>query len=359
MSEITVGLKDRSYDIFIRPGLINSISDYLEKFNVSRRLLLVSNPTVYGLYGDALVKCLFNAGFEVVVGEVPDGEEYKALSQAERLYDLAFSKELDRRSPVLALGGGVIGDLAGFVAATYLRGVPFVQIPTTLLAQVDSSVGGKVAVNHPAGKNIIGAFYQPVAVFADLNTLLTLDPREVRSGLAEVIKYGVIADDGFFYWLEDNIERVLSLEPSAMEYVVEKSCRIKAEVVQSDETEQGLRAILNFGHTVGHAVEALTEYKTYRHGEAVSIGMVLAARLAANIGMLEYTAAVRTEKLLAKAGLPVELPSFLDRERIIDLLRRDKKVISGSLTFVLPTGIGRVEIIRDVAVKDIAGALSG
>ncbi|GBF34204.1 3-dehydroquinate synthase [Desulfocucumis palustris] len=359
MSEITVGLGDRSYNIFIRPGCLNSLCDGLKKFNFSRRLLLVSNPTVYGLYGGALFKSLVGAGFEVVVGEVPDGEEHKSLFQAERLYDLAFSRELDRRSPVLALGGGVIGDLAGFVAATYLRGVPFVQIPTTLLAQVDSSVGGKVAVNHPAGKNIIGAFYQPVAVFTDLNTLLTLDPREIRSGLAEVIKYGVIADDGFFTWLEDNIERVLGLEAGAMEYVVEKSCRIKALVVQSDETEQGLRAILNFGHTIGHAVEALTEYKTYRHGEAVSLGMALAAELAANIGMLEQSTAERIEKLLVRAGLPVKLPLNMDRERIIDLLRRDKKVISGALTFVLPTGIGRVEIVRDVSGKDIAGALKG
>ena len=358
MAEVKVELKERSYKIYIRPGFLYNLSGFMDSFNFSRRLLLVTNPTVLGLYGEKVIKSLEAGGFEVVVGNVPDGEAYKALSMAEKLYDLAFSRELDRRSPVIALGGGVIGDLAGFVASTYLRGVPFIQVPTTLLAQVDSSVGGKVAVNHPAGKNIIGAFYQPVAVFTDPETLLTLDPREVRAGLAEVIKCGVIADAGFFNWLEDNLERVLGVEAAATEYLVEKSCRIKAEVVQADETEQGQRAILNFGHTVGHAIEALTEYKAYRHGEAVAIGMVMAARLAVDLGMLKNSEVARIEKLLSRAGLPVTLPVNLDRERIIALLRRDKKVISGSLTFVLPTAVGSVEIIKDVKERDIARAIN-
>jgi 3-dehydroquinate synthase len=358
MAEVTVELKERSYQIYIWPGLLSSLSDLVRGFNYSRRLMLVTNPTVFGLYGDKVKKSLEAAGYHVVIGIIPDGEEYKALSMAEKLYDLAFSTELDRRSPVIALGGGVIGDLAGFVAATYLRGVPFIQLPTTLLAQVDSSVGGKVAVNHPVGKNIIGAFYQPAAVYSDPETLLTLDPREVRAGLAEVIKYGVIAESGLFSWLEDNLERVLAVEPAAMKYIIEKSCRIKAQVVQADETEQGRRAILNFGHTVGHAVETLTEYKAYRHGEAVAIGMVMAARLAVSLGMLRNSASERIEKLLYRAGLPVELPPDLDRERIIALLRRDKKVISGSLTFVLPTAMGSVEIIKDVGVSDIARVIN-
>lgn len=358
MAEVTVELKERSYKIHIRPGLLNSLPDFLAGLNFSRRLLLVTNPTVYGLYGEKVVKSLEAGGFEVMVGSVPDGEEYKALSTAEKLYDLAFSRELDRRSPVIALGGGVIGDLAGFVASTYLRGVPFIQVPTTLLAQVDSSVGGKVAVNHPAGKNIIGSFYQPVAVLTDPETLLTLDRGEIRAGLAEIIKCGVITDAAFFNWLEDHLEDVLAVEAAAMEYIIEKSCRIKAAVVQADETEQGQRAVLNFGHTVGHAVEALTEYKVYRHGEAVAIGMVMAARLAVNLGMLENSEAARIERLLSRAGLPVTLPGDLDREKIVALLRRDKKVISGSLTFVLPTALGRVEIIKDVREKDIAGAIN-
>ena len=358
MAEVKVELKERSYKIYIQPGFLNNLSGFMDSFNFSRRLLLVTNPTVLGLYGEKVIKSLEAGGFEVVVGNVPDGEAYKALSTAEKLYDLAFSRELDRRSPVIVLGGGVIGDLAGFVASTYLRGVPFIQVPTTLLAQVDSSVGGKVAVNHPAGKNIIGAFYQPVAVFTDPETLLTLDPREIRAGLAEVIKCGVIADAGFFNWLEDNLERVLGVEAAATEYLVEKSCCIKAEVVQADETEQGQRAILNFGHTVGHAIEALTEYRAYRHGEAVAIGMVMAARLAVDLGMLKNSEVARIEKLLSRAGLPVTFPANLDRERIIALLRRDKKVISGSLTFVLPTAVGSVEIIKDVKERDIARAIN-
>lgn len=358
MAEVNIDLGSRSYNIHIRPGLLNLLAGYMKELDTGRKVLMITNPTLHRLYGAAVKKGLREAGYQVVVGEVPDGEEYKALSQAERLYDLAFTREMDRRCPVLALGGGVMGDLAGFVAATYLRGVPFIQVPTTLLAQVDSSVGGKVAVNHPAGKNIIGAFYQPVAVFTDLNTLVTLDPREIRGGLAEVIKYGVIADGEFFAWLEDNLDRVLAVDMKAMEYIVEKSCRIKAAVVQADETEQGMRAILNFGHTVGHAVEALTGYKVYRHGEAVAIGMAVAAKLAVNTGMMDNAGAVRIESLLARAGLPTAVPGELDNEQILALLRRDKKVIAGSLTFVLPVGVGSVEIIKDVREEDIIRAMS-
>lgn len=357
MARVDVDLGTREYAIHIGSGVLQNLANAMQTLPTGRRLLLITNPVVQKLFGKTLQDALEGVGYEVIVGEVPEGEEFKTLSQAAVLYDLAFTHGLDRQSLVVALGGGVIGDLAGFVAATYMRGVPFVQIPTTLLAQVDSSVGGKVAVNHPAGKNIIGAFYQPLAVFSDLDTLSTLDAREIRGGLAEVIKYGVIADRVFFQWLEEHMEQVLQLEPKALEYVVEKSCSIKAQVVQEDETEQGRRAILNFGHTIGHAVETLTGYTAYRHGEAVSIGMVLAARLAVRMGFLTADKALRIEQVLTKASLPVALPKGLEKRKILDLLRHDKKVISDSLTFVLPTDIGSVCLEKDVPESEIIQVL--
>ncbi|HHW42824.1 MAG TPA: 3-dehydroquinate synthase [Desulfotomaculum sp.] len=348
MQEVYINLGPRSYSIHIGPGLLPRLGEYLRGFPFTRRALLVTNPTVGSLYASVVEAALAGAGFEVIRSEIPDGEEYKILATAEKLYDLAYTRELDRRSPVVALGGGVVGDLAGFVAATYLRGVPFIQVPTTLLAQVDSSVGGKVAVNHPRGKNIIGAFYQPRLVLADLGVLKTLDPREVRAGLAEVIKYGVIADGGFFTWLEEHLEDLLALDAEALTHAVAVSCRIKAQVVREDETEQGRRAILNFGHTVGHAVEALTGYAAYRHGEAVAMGMVAAARLAVALDMLKKGEAARIERLIRRAGLPVEMPAGLSPDELLDSMRRDKKVLAGRLTFVLPVAVGRVEIVRDV-----------
>ncbi|MFZ5645757.1 MAG: 3-dehydroquinate synthase [Bacillota bacterium] len=357
MDKVLIDLGSRSYLIHIGFNLFLNIGQMLRDIFSGGKIMIVTNPTVNGLYGDTVVSHLEKAGFSVVLAEIPDGEEYKSLSSAEKLYDIAYSAELDRRTPVLALGGGVVGDLAGFVAATYLRGVPFIQVPTTLLAQVDSSVGGKVAVNHPHGKNIIGAFYQPALVAADLSTLKTLEDREIRAGLAEVIKYGVIVDGAFFSWLEDNIEKALSLEPEVMEKIVSVSCRLKADVVQEDETEQGRRAILNFGHTVGHAVESLTEYKVYRHGEAVSIGMVAAARMAENINMINAGERGRIESLLVRTGLPIDVPASLDRKEMIHSMRRDKKVISSRLTFVLPEAIGRVSIIRDVEEELILASL--
>jgi len=348
MQEVHIDLGARSYAIHIGSGLLARLGNYLKEFRFTPRVLLVTNPVVGSLYGEAATAALENAGFEVLRAEIPEGEEYKSLATAEKLYDLAYTRELDRQSPVVALGGGVVGDLAGFVAATYLRGVPFVQVPTTLLAQVDSSVGGKVAVNHPRGKNIIGAFYQPRLVLADLDVLKTLDPREVRAGLAEVIKYGVIADGDFFAWLEENLERLLALEAEPLAHAVAVSCRIKARVVQEDETEQGRRAILNFGHTLGHALEALTGYTIYRHGEAVAMGMAAAARLAVALGMFPEGDAARVINLIRRAGLPVEVPAGISPDELLASMRRDKKVLAGRLTFVLPVEIGRVEIVRDV-----------
>lgn len=357
MGRMFIDLGRRSYTIHIGQGLLDSSGAMLREMFRGGKAMLVTNPTVMGLYGKKVLALLEGAGFEAVPAEIPDGEEYKALSTAEHLYDLAYSRELDRKSPVIALGGGVVGDLAGFVAATYLRGVPFIQIPTTLLAQVDSSVGGKVAVNHPRGKNIIGAFYQPRVVLADLSTLKTLDAREIRAGMAEVIKYGVIADRKFFGWLEDNMERALALDPEVLEEIVSVSCRIKAEVVQEDETEQGRRAVLNFGHTVGHAVESLTGYNVYRHGEAVSIGMAAAARMAEKMGLIGRPERERLVSLLVRAGLPVTVPDYLGREELAGSMRRDKKVISSRLTFVLPTAIGKVDIFRDIDEDAIFASL--
>lgn len=355
--KITVNLGERAYEVIIGPRLLSRLGHFLSGRDFTSRALLVTNTTAGRLYAPLVEKSLAGAGFEVVRAEIPDGEEHKSLATAAELYDLAYGHELDRRSPVLALGGGVVGDLAGFVAATYLRGVPYVQLPTTLLAQVDSSVGGKVAVNHPRGKNIIGAFYQPRLVLADVGTLKTLPPREVRSGLAEVVKYGVIADPLFFAWLEENAERLLALEPEALVHAVATSVRIKAQVVEDDEREEGRRAVLNFGHTLGHALEAATGYTAWRHGEAVAVGMAAAARLAVCLGMLAEREASRLVDLLRRVGLPVGLPGGISPEELLALMRRDKKVLSGRLTFVLPVEIGKVEIVRDVPEEAVRRVL--
>ncbi|MCL6448055.1 MAG: 3-dehydroquinate synthase [Armatimonadetes bacterium] len=352
---VFVNLAERSYPIYIGSGLLATAGRHLASLSPGGRALLVTNPKVRSLYGEKVEKSLREAGFQAVTAEVPDGEEAKSLAVAEKLYDLAYAGGLDRQSPVIALGGGVVGDLAGFVAATYMRGVPFTQLPTTLLAQVDSSVGGKVAVNHPRGKNIIGAFYQPKLVLADPDALSTLEPRELKAGLAEVIKYGAIADAGFFAWLEANLEKILAPEPEALAHAVAASCRIKAQVVEEDETEQGRRAILNFGHTVGHALEAFTGYAAYRHGEAVAVGMAVEARIAVAMGVFPKEEAVRLEALLRRAGLPVAFPAALRRDltagrrdEFLALLQRDKKARGGKYTFALPVKMGRAEVFRDV-----------
>lgn len=362
--DILVKLAERSYHIYIGSGLLAELGVYLKSLGLSEKALLVTNPKVGALYGELVEKSLREGGFEAIVAEVPDGEEAKSLAVAENLYDLAYAGGLDRQSPVVALGGGVVGDLAGFVAATYMRGVPFIQAPTTLLAQVDSSVGGKVAVNHPRGKNIIGAFYQPKVVLADINTLSTLEPRELKAGLAEVIKYGVIADAVFFAWLEENLDKVLSLEPAALFHTVATSCRIKARVVEEDETEQGSRAILNFGHTIGHAIEALTGYKVYRHGEAVAVGMAAEARIAEALGVFPEEEATRLEMLISRTGLPVEAPPDLfssiaagKEKEFLALMQRDKKALAGKFTFALPVQAGRAKVFRDVpkeVIKQVA-----
>jgi len=353
METIKVDLGARSYPIYIGSGIISDLGSCLKNLPVGKNALLVTNHTVRRLYGLDAEKSLTEAGFRVTVGEIGDGEQYKTLATAGRLYDLAFDRGIDRKSPVVVLGGGVTGDVAGFVAATYLRGVPFIQVPTTLLAQVDSSVGGKVAVNHPRGKNIIGVFYQPGFVLADVALLKTLPPRELRSGLAEVIKYGVIWSGDFFAWLEESMEALLAGDTEALIHVVRESCLIKAKVVEKDETEGGLRAILNYGHTVGHAVEALTGYGTYTHGEAVGIGMVAAARLAVTLGLLKMSDLGRIETLIRRAGLPLEVPKNLTPKDLINSFHHDKKATGGRLTFILPLRIGEVLIEKDLSEEMI------
>ncbi|AGL02065.1 3-dehydroquinate synthase [Desulfoscipio gibsoniae] len=357
MKEVGIDLGTRSYRIITGSGLLDRAGELVAALPVGRKVLLVTNNTVGQIYAGRVADSLARAGLEVIPVEVPDGEQYKSLSSAELLYDRAFTAGLDRRSPVLALGGGVVGDLTGFVAATYMRGVPFVQLPTTLLAQVDSSVGGKVAVNHPRGKNIIGAFYQPALVISDTATLSTLPGRELQSGLAEVIKYGIIGDAVFFTWLEDNIQQVLALEPGALAHVVEQSCINKARVVEQDETEQGTRAMLNLGHTVGHAIEALAGYGRYTHGEAVAIGTAVAAQLGVDMGMLSREGADRITGLLRRAGLPITVPAELATPDIITAMYGDKKTVGGAITFIIPVAVGRAVIHPNTLEEHISRAI--
>lgn len=343
MESIKVNLGERSYPIYFGSSILGDFGRTCKRFLKSKRFVVVTNPTVGELYFRAINDSLQKVGIEVNRIDVPDGEEYKTLAWASKLFDRLIALKVDRQTPLLALGGGVIGDLTGFVAATYLRGVPFVQVPTTLLAQVDSSVGGKTGVNHRRGKNLIGAFYQPKFVYIDVDTLKTLDKRELRAGLAEVIKYGVIRDVRLFKYLDDHIKEIMALDRDSLLHIVKKSCAIKASVVEADERESGLRAILNFGHTFGHAVEAVTKYKEYKHGEAVAIGMVYAAELSERMGFCDRQVVDRIRSLIKKAGLP-DTPPDLPSKRYGSAMEVDKKVVGGELRFVLVEEIGSVRI---------------
>ncbi len=350
MREIKVDLGERSYPIIIKNGIISEIGESIPGLGLGGKAAVVTNPMVGGLYGDTVIKGLKSAGIDPVLITVPDGEEYKTLKEASAIFDGLIEHRMERSSPIVALGGGVIGDMAGFVAATYLRGVPYIQVPTTLLAQVDSSVGGKTAVNHPKGKNLIGAFYQPKAVFIDPEVLSTLDPREVRAGLAEVVKYGVIWDNVFFKFLEDNSNALFKPGPELIK-AIERSCEVKATVVSADEKESGLRSILNFGHTFGHAIEALTGYGKFKHGEAVSIGMCMASKLSVKIGLASPEVERRVSGLLTSLGLPATPPS-LSADDFIGSMRLDKKVTGSRIRFVLVTEIGKV-ILKEVDEKKL------
>ncbi|CAM4220661.1 3-dehydroquinate synthase [Paenibacillus tarimensis] len=349
MRELTVDLGDRSYPIYIGEGLLQRAAELFAKHGVSLKspLMIVSDANVADNYLVPLEEQLRSAGYQTVSITVPSGEGSKSLSVFESVITKALEAGLDRHSTIVALGGGVVGDLAGYAAAAYMRGIRFIQIPTTILAH-DSSVGGKVAVNHPLAKNIIGAFHQPEIVLYDLQTLQTLPGREVRSGLAEVIKHGLIWDAGFVSWIEENMEELLALDPEALGYALYKGCSIKAEVVSKDEREQDLRAILNLGHTIGHALEAVAGYGELTHGEAIAIGMVGSARIGVELGAPQEVYDV-TLRLFNSCGLPVGIPANYDTEAIMSAMMRDKKFREGRMVFVVPTAIGRVVIDKNMS----------
>ena len=336
---VSIALDQRGYDILIGPGLLDAAASW-QGLPRAAAALIVSNETVAPLYLQRLQAQLSPHYARVDTVLLPDGEQYKDWASMNRIVDHLLATACDRKTVLFALGGGVIGDMTGFAAAIYMRGVPFVQVPTTLLAQVDSSVGGKTAINHPLGKNMLGAFYQPARVIADLDTLDSLPQRELSAGLAEVIKYGPIADAAFLDWIEANIGALLARDKGALAYAVKRSCEIKAWVVGQDEREQGLRAILNFGHTFGHAIETGLGYGEWLHGEAVGCGMVMASDLSVRLGLMPAEFLPRMQRLIERAGLPVVGPK-LGAERYLELMRVDKKSEGGAIRFVLIEGVGK------------------
>jgi 3-dehydroquinate synthase len=352
VSTLFVSLAERSYPIHIGKGLLGN-RELVASLIEERAVLIVTNDVVGALYLDRLRESL--PGDPKVV-MLPDGEAYKTLESFERVIDALIDGEFHRDACIVALGGGVVGDIAGFAAACYQRGIAYVQVPTTLLAQVDSSVGGKTAVNHPRAKNMIGAFHQPVGVLADTDVLATLPPRELAAGLAEVIKYGLILDAAFFAWLERHIDALLALDPKALEHAIRRSCELKAEIVAEDEREQGRRALLNLGHTFAHALESLGRYEHWLHGEAVALGICLAGQVSqayCGLGAAEYR---RIEALLGRAGLPVRAPG-LDAERVVTLMRMDKKAAAAGLRLVLLNDIGRAVVTASPGEPELARLL--
>ena len=355
MKKVRVRLGSNSYDICIGSGLLMQTGQQLKEIGFSDKLVIITDPTVKRLYGDTLKRSLTSNGFKVLVLEVPEGEEQKSLETAGNLYSDLSNFHAERTTPILALGGGVIGDLTGFIAATYLRGVPLVQIPTTLLAQVDSSIGGKVALNHGQLKNKIGAFYQPRLVISDITTLRTLTTRELSDGLAEVVKYGVIGGKGLFTYLGRNIDKVKSLDEGALEEIIFRVAKIKAKVVEKDERDFDLRNILNYGHTIGHAIESASDFKV-GHGEAIAIGMLVEGRISNKLGIIDKDEVIKLKDIIARAGLPTEIPS-LQLERLIQAIKHDKKILQGKIRFVLPKSIGNVFITDEVSPSMIEQAL--
>lgn len=348
-----VELGDRSYDIHIEAGCLNSIGEALSPlFDVPSRCLIVTNEVVAPLYLKAVESSLESAGWQVECCILPDGEKYKNSESWMKVMDALMASKLSRNEPVIALGGGVVGDMTGFAASCYRRGIPFVQVPTTLLAQVDSSVGGKTAINHPHGKNMIGAFYQPRLVWIDPKVLKTLEARELRAGIAELIKYGLIRDASFFEYLESHVESLLELEADVVSEVILTSCRHKAEVVMADETEQGMRALLNLGHTFGHAIESMTHYTEYLHGEAVALGTLMAARLSFMRGDSSGNLEPRIQQLYEATGLPTSIPPF-SADAWLDAMGHDKKNIGSRIRYILLNDIGTAFIAEDVSDQKI------
>ena len=350
MEMIRVNLSSNSYNIYIDTGLLERIGDTLVKEKAPCKTLLITDTNIEKVYGSIVTESLKRNKFDVRLVSLQPGEEQKTLGTACILYDACFDHKLDRNALIVALGGGVVGDISGFVASTFMRGIPFIQIPTSLLAQVDSSIGGKVAVNHPKGKNMIGSFYQPKAVFIDTYALSTLPAVEFVVGLVEVIKYGVIRNAELFEYIEKHLYDILQLDHTALLKIIADSCQIKTSVVEEDEKEVYLRAILNYGHTIGHAIETLTNYNKYRHGEAIAIGMLYATKIAIEIGLTNNKVYERQLSLIKRLGLPLTID--LKPGDIVKTLYTDKKVISGKLRFILPKKIGEV-IISDEVTEEI------
>ncbi len=357
--EIKVKSRDFTYRVLIEEGSLSTLGKSLRLLLPSSKALLVSDSTVYALYGEQVLKTLKSEKWQVSICQVQPGEKSKTLTNASKLYNAAVKADLDRNSPIIALGGGVVGDLAGFAASTFMRGVPLIMIPTSLLAQVDSSVGGKVAVNHPRGKNMIGSFYPPRLVVIDPLVLNTLPGRQLQAGLAEVIKYGIIENERLFLWLEENIDYLLNGEKVYLAEAIAESVRAKARVVEADEYEKDYRRILNFGHTIGHALEAATRYSYYLHGEAVLFGMAAAVEIAVQLKKLDAPSADRIKALLKKGGLK-KPPTHLTAGKVIDKLRQDKKRRESDLIFVLPSAIGSaafVPVNDEKLIKEIVELL--
>jgi len=352
---VNVDLGERSYPIFIDRGLVDG--DSLVPFIPSDRAVIVSNTTVAPLYAERLAAALESGGKQVELLALPDGEQHKNLETLERIYDFLMETRADRKTTLIALGGGVIGDITGFAAASFQRGVPFIQVPTTLLAQVDSSVGGKTGINHPRGKNMIGAFYQPRCVLADTDTLNTLPDRELSAGLAEVIKYGLLWDEDFLDWIEAHLDALRQRDPAALTEAIRQSCLIKAEIVRQDEHEGGIRALLNLGHTFGHAIEAGMGYGNWLHGEAVGAGMCMAADLSCRMGLIDRRACERIDRIVAAAGLPTRAPAELTPERLRELMSSDKKVENGRLRLVLIGRLGQARLVDNVREDDLMATI--
>ncbi len=355
---IPVRLGAQSYTIVVERGALQRVAESVRALGVGRRAAVVSSPEIMRLHGKPVVDRMREGGFEVALVEVPDGEAAKQLAVAARCWDALLEAGLDRSSTVLALGGGTVGDVAGFVAATYMRGVNFVQLPTTVLAQVDSSSGGKTAIDHPRAKNLIGAFHQPRLVIIDPATIDTLPERDFRSGLAEVVKHGIVLDAAYFARLERETAAVLARDPTTLEEVIGGSCRLKADVVERDEREADLRAVLNYGHTLGHALEAATAFGRWTHGEAVSLGMVGEARLARRLGLASDETVARQERLLTRLGLPVSAAA-IDVDGVLAAITRDKKSRDGRVPFVLAPEIGAFRVEHGIPGEDVRAVLEG
>jgi 3-dehydroquinate synthase len=357
MQTLKVNLGDRSYPIYVGSAILARAGEFLAQAGLRGKVAVVTNPTVAQLYLDPVHKALANSGFDAIPILVPDGEEHKSVASLQMIYDRLIAERFERKSCVLALGGGVVGDIAGFAAATYLRGIPYVQVPTTLLAQVDSSVGGKTGVNHAHGKNLIGAFCQPKLVLIAVTVLQTLPQRELVAGLAEVIKYGVIEDPALFALLEEKIDQLIQLDDELLIQTISTCCAIKAKVVEADEREDDYRAVLNFGHTIGHALEAVTGYTQFLHGEAVGVGMVKAAALSAQQGFCDQGSFDRVADLIKQAGLPTEIPANVSLPGLIQAMEVDKKAAGGKIKFVMCAGLGKTRF-HWLSPSEILTALS-